>query len=321
MPEKQKTADDLEELSFLLDELNAGRSPECDNAETAELLAVADLIRKSSPNVCPPQHILDQTVDRAFAGIQASRRKPRIWWYSGALSTAAAVILVVGLNLLPSWPKQGPPITPPQPVVSQQQAVPQPNQGGEWQPAAITQDTPIERPQSTNAPQVVEKQVPSKQSPTPAVAAVPPLPALNANNAKAPETRIMAEEAPRASKSKSAYFSLSSSDEVSKSAMPSLTPLKIPEKVPDLVITDRENGTIRQIYYKGTPQEVTITQRLRPYDGSGSPTKSLAPSPENPDDKSDIFNTVRVTIADQEVTVEGRQSRELLLKLAQSLTP
>ena len=88
------------------------------------------------------------------------------------------------------------------------------------------------------------------------------------------------------------------------------------------MITDRENGSLRQVYYKGTPQELTITQRLHPQNtGTIQPTTKAPALPENLDEQSNPINTVQITIADQEVTLEGRQPREELMKLAQSLTP
>ena len=97
---------EVEQLSLMIDELNTGRQPKCSDKNTAELLEIADLIRREHPPVPPPQHILDQTVNRALAGIQAEKRqKPRMWYFS-ALGSVAAAILVVLLNVLPSWQQQ-----------------------------------------------------------------------------------------------------------------------------------------------------------------------------------------------------------------------
>lgn len=318
MSEKFKTSDEMDELSLLLDELNAGRRPKCDNPETSELLAVADLIKKAGGPVCPPQHILDQTVDRALAGIQASKPKPsRAWLFSGALGTAAAVILVVGLNLSPSWTKQIPPVVPTQPAVSQQQDTSQPKPATE--PPMISQATPEERPKPVNTAPATENRVPASESqkPGPTIAQIP-----RPEPSKAPDTaKIMVKEMPRTSQSKSAYSMSETFPATPKSASPVITPLTIPGQVPNLVVTDKENGTLRQVYYKGTPQELTITQRLSSNTGNIQSNSQPPAMMEATDGKSDNVTIVRVTIADQEVTIEGHKTRQELLKIAESLTP
>lgn len=318
MSDEKKQHDELEELSLLLDELNAGRRPECADPETAELLAVADLIKKSSGPVCPPRHILDQTVDRALAGIRAGHQKPaRAWWYSGALGTAAAVMLVFGLNMLPSWQQQVP-LLPPTTVS---------------QPPAATQPKP-DNGQTTPVPPVVPAEITTPEtsspatSPPPATAPqikAPPVAVAPVQPSKPPaaviEKSIIAEEAPRVSKSKSAYLPPTSFHESSQSPAAPVAPLKIPGQKPDLVVIERDKGTIRQVYYKGTPQEITINQRPRPKDCDDAQIKTHPLNAlQNPEHDSDI-NTVQVTIGDQDVTLLGRLSRQELLKIAESLAP
>ena len=112
MSEKIESLDEFDQLSLLLDELNAGKQPQpyTVDEETAELLLIADLLRHEGGPVIPPKHILDQTVDRALDGITQSQPKPsRSWWYSGAFSAAAAAIVILGLQLFPSWQQQQPP--------------------------------------------------------------------------------------------------------------------------------------------------------------------------------------------------------------------
>lgn len=310
MSEKVNKLDDIDELSLLLDELNAGRKPECDDRELADLLAVAELIKSTSGPVRPPQHILDQTVDRALSGIAAGKPKPsRSWWFSGALGTAAAVMLVIGLNMLPSWRERAPIVPPPAAVAPQKDTLRA--KPDTEQKTAGPQTTP-----ATTAP-AARQQPPTGEQPkiNPPVAQAPP-----AESSKPPvaasEKSIMAEEMPRSSPSKSANL-----PEAAKAPI-SLAPLKLPGKVPDLVTADREKGTLRQVYFKGTPQEITITQRLQPPDAGNTQAKQPYPSVfKAAKSAPDTVNTVRVTIGDQEVTLEGRQSRQELLKLAESLTP
>jgi len=295
----------------MLDELNAGRLPECTDAETAELLAVANLIRKESGPIRPPQHILDQTVDRALAGIQASKPKhSHMWWYSGTLGTAAAVILLVGLNLLPSWQQQVllPSVQPamPQelevsrPAPADQPAVTSKPLTDERPSPASTSPYKISQPSANTAPGQIAQSLASQQQISTSTAVTLPQP----DSTSSVTERIPAEVAPRKSFPKSISLAI--------------TPVKLPGQVPELVVTDKEQGTLRQVYFKGTPQELTITQHLRKT-GSRSESYQLAID-KTAFNKPDGINIVQTTIAGQEVTLEGRQSPKELLKLAASLT-
>lgn len=313
--EKESVAE-LEQLSRMLDELNAGHRPECPDRKTAELLETADLVRRESPPVPPPQYILDQAVDRALAGIQAGRRKKqRVWWYSTALSSAAAVILVIGLNLLPAWRQQ---VVAPalQTVSSTEQEILPTNPGGE-QPAPGAQNIVVQAPNPAKATPEQTAPPPAKAAPTqpvPNTASKQPKPPATDAVTPPPDTifrsgpaRIMTETAPQ----KRASKSVSPGESLTKSVAPTMSPLKLPGQTPELVVTDQDTGTIRQLYFKGTSQELTIIQRLRPPNSVGRQTAS---------EGSDI-NTVQVAIAGQDVTLSGRQSQQDLLKIAASLTP
>ncbi len=297
MSGKFRPTDELETLSLLLDELNAGRQPDCDDPETAELLAVAAFLKQEAGPVCPPQQILDQTVDRALAGLKAAKpHRARIWWFSGTVGVAAAAILVIGLNLLPSWQQQVAVVPPPAAVSVQPaplQATPANDNTPTGSPAAAA--VPAEEAKPTDTAAAVERQAPANGQEKAKPAAVQAPPELLQPPV---ESRYMA-----------------------KSAYATLTPLRIPGQVPDLMVVDRENGVLRQIFFKGTPQEVTVVQQLRPRSSGGTQDRPLrAAKVAVSADKPDHVNTVRVTVADQEVTLEGSQSRQELLKLADSLT-
>ena len=304
-----KKFDNLDELSMLLDELNAGRTPECADSETAELLAMAEWARSADLPVRPPQHILDETVNRALAGLEAGQSKRTgSWWYSGALGTAAAVLLVIGLQMLPSWREQVPAM--PAPVVAEKPAdAPRSSAVSEQQPA-----TPPVTPAET-AP-AAKQNAPAPPLTPPALSQAPapetPIPA------PAKEKPLLAEQAPRTSQAKAAYIV-----EEAKSPAPvsALTPLKLPGKTPDLVVIDKAKGMLRQIYDKGTPQEIIIVQMLRPTDTAAAPAKLQSPSAAKATTVAPDTTVVRVTIGDQEITVEGRRSRQELLLLAESLAP
>ena len=303
-----KKFDNLDELSMLLDELNAGRTPECADSETAELLAMAEWAKSADLPVRPPQHILDETVNRAFAGLEAGQpKRTGSWWYSGALGTAAAV-LIIGLQMLPSWREQVPAI--PAPVVAEKPAdTPRTSAVSEQSPTS-PQVTPAE-----TAPAV--KQNAPSPPPTPLAASQAPAPETP-TPVPAKEPARLAEEAPRTSQAKAAYIT---EEAKPPGPVPSLTPLKLPGKTPDLVVIDRTKGLLRQIYDKGTPQEIIIVQRLQQRDTASTP----ANLPSNGVSKAMTFTpdttVVQVTIGDQEITVEGRRSRQELLQLAESLAP
>jgi len=304
MPAKFNPPDQLEELSWFLDEMNVNHQPPCDDKEIAELLTVAFLLKDTDCQVLPPQHLLDQTVDRALAGIYSGKsKKIKKWFFSGVLGTAASVILALGLNLLPSWQEQIPLIpqiasTAQQQDTSQSKPIIEP-------PSTVFQTTPYELPK----PEVI---VPAtvKQSPTrekrdlPA----PPLPLTEVagpqNTLK--KSLIIEEKAPRLlDQAKSAY-----------------TPLSLPNKTPDLIVTDKENAMLRQTYYKGTSQEITITQNLHPSLNHTIQSKSKTSlTTETVKDKSNLINRVKVILFGQEIIIEGRQSKEELEKIAESLTP
>ena len=304
MSDNVKKFDNLDELSMLLDELNAGRTPECADSETAELLAMAEWAKSADLPVRPPQHILDETVNRAFAGLEAGQpKRTGSWWYSGALGTAAAV-LIIGLQMLPSWREQVPAI--PAPVVAEKPAD-TPHAGAVNGPAAPPLMATAETPPATSQPASVSppaaSQAPAPETPAPA---------------PAKETALSAEQAPRTTQAKAATIA----EEAKPPApAPSLTPLKLPGKTPDLVITDRAKGLIRQIYDKGTPQEITIVQRLRSIDASSAPAKLQPPAASKAMTVAPDTTVVQVTIGDQEVTLEGRRSQQELLQLAESLAP
>lgn len=306
-----KTAD---ELSRLLDELNAGNCPLTDDAEAAELLAVARLIKTSAPPVPVPQQLVDQTVDKILASMPAKTQPSRRpWLYYGAAGAAAALLLAFGLHVFPGkqvLPLAAPPVTvaqntvpekstanlpPPPPIPSQ--SVPTGSTAGE-PPAAKTAGSGEVRTQPVNPPPAV---LPQKEEKVPVKAAKSPV-----SGARAP----MADVAP-------ARRSAAAPAELQKLvAIPPV--LSLPGQVPDSIRTDTAKGTITQVFAKDTANEVIITQRLASTDPAL--TKAPAAAADAAAEKSAV-SRVTVSIHGQEVTIEGRQSREELLALAKSLTP
>jgi hypothetical protein len=74
------------------------------------------------------------------------------------------------------------------------------------------------------------------------------------------------------------------------------------------------------MFSKGTPQEIIVTQLFVAKDNRT--TKSLTPTmTDMVKERPGAVNKVNVFIFDQEVTIEGYQTKQELLKLAEALTP
>lgn len=308
--------DELEQLSLLLDEINAGRNPQCDHAETSELLRVAELLRQDVGVIHPPQHILDQTVDRALVGIEAGKknRPKRLWWYSGAFSTAAAVLLVIGLNLLPSWQNQKsallpPPATQEQPAPSAQLAPPS------LPPTPNTKSSSdYIVPKTADTVQLPVIPAPSPiQTPAPAPQKEPAMASLPSKSE--PVTSSSAASVTEDIRPKRYAKSINVMDEtsaaLSKSTAPEIIPLVLPGNSPDQVIFDKEQGILRQVFFAGTPQEFTVVQRQK---------TAFPPADKAATIKINSLTIIQLTIAGQDVTLEGHQSPQELRKLAEALT-
>lgn len=282
--------DKIDELSKALDELNTGRKPKQDDAETSELLEMAALIKKVDFQVRPPQHLLDQTVSRAAAGLTAAKfRRRNAWMYSGMLGTAAAVILVIGLQVMPFLQQISPSELPPEPPPSSAAPIenivlPMPI------PPVVAPPPPV-----VIAPPVARKAPASASADTPAsvpVAVAPAAASRAAGNVPAPVL---------------------------------LSPLRLPDRIPGSIVTDKTTGTLRQIYDGGTPQQLVIIQRIpAPTDAATQPQPKIAARMEMKKEKADTptaVNSVTVTVQGQEVTLEGRLTKQELLDLAKTLIP
>jgi outer membrane biosynthesis protein TonB len=308
---------ETEELSRLLDEMNCRQQPRSENPETMELLAVAELLKKTGLPANPPQQIINQTVNQIIAATDNRKTKHRsAWLYSGVLGTAAAVLLVIGLNISTLWSPQEPtaalpPLSSPLlqepapeiPAKSQPQEPP-----ASEAPAKTTPQTGAASPTApAEKPAVTEKAAPApSQSPAAIGKSEPPI-AMRA---------LVTQDQPPAEKQQAPISSKKSSI--------SLTQLFLPDKKPDTVITDNENGTIRQIYAVGTPQEFTITQQALTAGDKNAVSKDSSVSVAKTDktsEKADNHNKVTIRLYDQEITIEGPQPKQELLDLVQSLVP
>ena len=304
-----------EELSAAIDQLNAGQPSVTTDQETAELLAVAALLRNSALPVKPPEHILSVTVERAAAGLAAHKKPSRNpWLYSGLLGAAAALLVFFGLHGTPEIQE-----------IAQQTmpaAVPQATPTEKTTPVA-----PTEKPRS--GPPQAKPASPDATSAPPAAA--PPAAAPSAPPAAAPAAKPAApvQPVPAEARAERAATSLKSAIPPAmpkeKATAGDLTALKLPGRTADSITQDSTSGSIRQVFSTGTPQELVITQRKLPAGQKDAAVQSeQAATPEMARKYSigpTTVNKVVITINDQEITLEGRQTVEELSALAKRLKP
>ena len=286
-----------DELSRSLDELNAGRRPKAGGDENAKLLEVASLIKQSGLHAAPPPHILEAAVQSAAAGLSANRSKRRnAWMYSGVVGAAASLLLFLGLHGLPG---QGTaPAAPPMPSQAEPAPVSDPQKSPPPGPPPVASPgVPSGTPSST--PAIAS---PANPAPTPGTASLPPAPTASAPAGK---PAVPAENSAAAA------------------AQPAA--LRLPGRSPDSTSFNPSAGTLKQVYGSGTSQEIIITQRVQPQASNAAPPESrvlaLRSAGKSSPETSESINTVTVTIAGQEVTLEGRRTRQELLDLAATLMP
>ncbi len=322
MSESEKLTKEMEELSRLLDSINSGEYPESDHKETADLLAIATLIKKAAMPVRPPQHIMEQILEQVITPPNRPK-KFKTWFHPGVLGAVASLMLLVGLNLLHPWSKELP-VTPAPILNTELREITQEKPSEEKSPATTPGAAQSASKATTERPEAADKNTPATTTPpakTPA-GVTPPQPSEQMNQADTVEKKaaIIAEQSPNR------YLPKSSSDRQRlRIAMthptdpPSETaPLFLPGKVPDSISIDKENGLVRQVYNKDTPQEIIITQHARPLKNTKPSFNTLLPI-DMKDEKAVGINKVTLVIKNQEVTVEGRLSCQELQKLAESL--
>jgi len=353
MTEPTKGSQEAEILSKLIDELNAGQQPESDDPETAELLAVAALIKNAGPVVRPPQHLLDQTVDKILAD-QPNKPPKRFWaWlHPGVLGAAASILLVIGFNLAPSWNSSEVQTVSVPAVVTERREPAAAGKLAQVAQSAVKEDTPrAVMPETKHVlPAAQEKTSSTVQesasAPLAPAAVVPSIaenPSPNAGDSstkltvvsppdaakKAPALReqapvtserasIMTEQASVSNKSGSAYKAAAFNLDEPSEGRPLLI-LSLPGQIPDEISSDKKTGSVRQVFWKGTPQEVTITQRRVRLEETAAQAAPII-KPEPGEEKTRAVNSVMMILHSQEVTVEGRQTEQELMKIAKQLT-
>ena len=291
-----------EELSAAIDQLNAGQPSVTTDQETAELLAVAALLRNSALPVKPPEHILSVTVERAAAGLAAPKKPSRNpWLYSGLLGAAAALLVFFGLHGTPEIQE-----------IAQQ-----------TMPAAVPQATPTEKTTPVAPTEKPRSGPPQAKPASPDATSAPPAAAPAAKPA-APVQPVPAEaRAERAATSLKSAIPPAMPKE--KATAGDLTALKLPGHTADSITQDPTSGSIRQVFSAGTPQELVITQRKLPAGQKDAAVQSEQAATTEMARKYSVgpttVNKVVITINDQEITLEGRQTVEELSALAKRLKP
>lgn len=325
MPETTKTTPEAELLSQLLDQLNSGRQPECDDSEMAELLAVASMLKQSGPVAGPPQALLDKTVDTILDEQSKPPGKANsrfwVWKHPGILGAAASLLLVVGLQLYPSWNSSevqtvsAPPmvIEEKTPKLAVRQSIPalptQEKKAAESNEPSSAAVLPPLAPSSANAGNVPVTAAPPQDEP------IKKAPVLREQTPPVKEqASMMSEQAPVAMKTGSVYKAAAYAADDFTERWP-LPLLSLPGQVPNEIRTDKKTGTVRQVFWRGTPQEVTVIQRpLRQEEKLEKPVFSA------PEETTKKLNSVTMVIYSQEVTVEGSQSEAELMSIARQLT-
>ena len=299
--------DKLDLLNESIDQLNAGHNPRVDDPETADLLAVATLLRESGLPVTPPDHILTATRQAAADGLAVSRSRRRLtWMYSGLAGAAAAFLIFVGLHGF----------TPVQEVASTVALPSSSLSAPAGEPATAGSPAPSQLPASA-APQPKATTVSSQPPPPPpAESPAPPAqPATKSTPAAAPRQSAPATQA-RLYKA----APVPSDRQVDPSRV---TALILPGRVPDSVTSDPVTGVIRQVFAVGTVQEVVITQRKTPVDESvpAANSEQAAGGTKSAEKKAAVrpHNKLVEFWNGQQITVEGPQPLADLAAILQQL--
>lgn len=299
--------DKLDLLNESIDQLNAGHNPRVDDPETADLLAVATLLRESGLPVTPPDHILTATRQAAADGLAVSRSRRRLtWMYSGLAGAAAAFLIFVGLHGF----------TPVQEVASTVALPSSSLSVPAGEPATAGSPAPSQLPASA-APQPKATTVSSQPPPPPpAESPAPPAqPATKSTPAAAPRQSAPATQA-RLYKA----APVPSDRQVDPSRV---TALILPGRVPDSVTSDPVTGVIRQVFAFGTVQEVVITQRKTPVDESvpAANSEQAAGGTKSAEKKAALrpYNKLVEFWNGQQITVEGPQPLADLAAILQQL--
>ena len=283
-------------LSDSIDKLNSGQTPQLEDTETADLLEVAALLQKSGLPAQPPEHILAATVQSAVDGLaQQSSRRRNPWMYSGILGAAAAFLLFVGIHGFPDIQEISPIVSPP-PQTASAPVTP------EAPPPAVA--NPATEPPSAAKPEVRTSQ------PTPVPSSAPKV-----------TTPAQPEHAPASTQPR--LFKSVPAPAAKPAVSPQLAALVLPGRSPESISHDRETGILRQYFSRGTPQELTITQRgpgsTEPLTKDHGKSAGQAETYSAKADKAMPFNKLVIIWNGQQITLEGPQTLLELTAIAEQI--
>lgn len=278
-------------LSAAIDNLNQGLPLDDgqEDEDVAELLSTVNLIKLAAP-LAPPPAVLQHIVEESASAIAREKRKKRLQRIlTGFTGVAAAAAVAAFLYIMPPTTQELQMAKQPQPVPSPTVELPQ--------PAVITNPPP-----SLTEPSVS----PEKSQ-------------------RASESKVVQTEEPPSQPSPSVVLGLPAPTTPAKTE----TMLALADRKIDSVTIDSVSNTIRQIYRKGAPDEIILTQAPK----RAEVLQAAEPNPPGIQAKRAVVrekvdmkikapdrNKITVTVGDKEVTLEGALSREELLKLADTLT-
>ncbi len=281
-----------EALSAAIDRLNQGlpAKSSLEESEIAELLNTARLIKAAGTPTAVPEDVLNHIVDQAAGTIAREQRKKRLSWVGSVVGAVAAAAVIAFLYVAP-------PTTQEQQLAKKEQALPS--------PVAETQ------------PPTIAKTPPELLEPPPAKHEIQ-MPTADSNAKQQVQGAASSDQEPNVALGLPTSPVPATSD----------TMLALADRKADIVTIDVVSKIIRQVYSKGAPDEIILTQAPKQPDTLRSvpelprEQRKMAAVNEAVDNKIKISNRNKVTviIGDNEVTLEGAVSRDELLKLANTLS-
>lgn len=312
-----------DQLSRCIDKMNNSQSYQGNERQTAELMEVAELVKKTAPVDAMPSAMVQQTVDILAGELKAQHtNKRRKWLYSGSIGTAAAVLLVTALQLYNITPEQPESYQPQlEGTVLIEKVAQVPSQTEQQIAKTDTAVPPTEVMKiadggtDTGTKQAAQADVSHSRS-------VPVKPIAEQKSAANTGADAQTKQTPRVAM---ARIDSSNADSPSlkkaQTAEPKVAMIALAGRQARSVEVDKASGTIRQVYDMDQAGEVTVTQKNIASDAAATSEKPAALMSRSVVQANEATkdNQVTVTVAGKEVTVEGKMPKEELLKLAENL--
>ncbi|BBB91490.1 MAG TPA: hypothetical protein PKA28_15865 [Methylomusa anaerophila] len=280
-----------EELSAAIDSLNMGLKPAAVSEEINNLIIVAGIIKQSYQQVQTKPDHTTALAERIAAGIEKKRKKRRkkfsIWAFAGGIGSIAAVLLAAALNLVPPL----------------------------HQEHGLREDAPPDKVIAANDTQAP---LPNPVYENTGQESVPGIPPSSLDDKPAPEqSGTVEKQADTSSKAPIRTFALPDSGAVPGNS--NVSRVRLPGRKADAVTEEAGTGIVRQIYGKGTPREIIVTQLPPAGGGPVAASISREKTAKSQQNEATARNKVFTTINGIEVIVEGAVPEDELKKLAQTL--